>query len=126
MIFSSSEKVGQTGSLPSLPERPHRRKQGKAASLPYHRAAIFIVSGRRRSDMNDSCGKCPTSFQLVEGLVSRPQPEASTSWKLVGHCASRLSLFQGVETGMKDSSEKGRANCQFALPSRRDIQCSRA
>src|SRR5215813_13660559 len=43
-----------------------------------------------------SCGKCPTSFQLVEGLMSRPRPEASTSWKLVGHCAARFSFFQGA------------------------------
>src|SRR6266540_1170084 len=30
--------------------------------------------------------RCPTSFQLVDGFPSRPLPEASTSWKLVGHC----------------------------------------
>src|SRR5215510_7722556 len=39
---------------------------------------------------------CPTSFQLVEGLVSRPLPAAPTSWKLVGHCAARFSFFQGA------------------------------
>src|SRR5262247_37033 len=30
----SSEKVGQTSSLPSLPERPHRRNQGKLPVCP--------------------------------------------------------------------------------------------
>src|SRR2546422_6988066 len=50
-------------------------------------------------------GKCPTNCQLVEGFVSRPFPEASTSWQLVGHRAPRFSFFQGAATGMKDSSE---------------------
>jgi hypothetical protein len=36
--------VGQTGSLPGFPERSHQMSQGKAASLPYPRAAIFISS----------------------------------------------------------------------------------
>src|SRR5262245_3512311 len=33
--------------------------------------------------------------------MSRPLPEATTSWQLVGHCAPRFSIFQGAATGMK-------------------------
>src|SRR5437899_747581 len=49
--------------------------------------------------------KCPTSFQLVDVFLSRPRPEASTSWQLVGHCAARFSFFQGAATGMKAPAE---------------------
>jgi hypothetical protein len=58
---------------------------------------------RKKSNFHKipSCGKCPTSWKLVEGFLSRPQPEASTSWKHVGHCAARFSLFKGAATGMK-------------------------
>ena len=45
--------------------------------------------------------KCPTSFQLVDGFLSRPLPEASTSCKFVGHRVARFSFFQGAATGMK-------------------------
>src|SRR5262249_18963458 len=45
-----------------------------------------------------SRGKCPTSLKLVGVFLSRPQPEASTSLKLVGQCAARFSFFQGVAT----------------------------
>src|SRR5262245_62461006 len=61
--------VGQTASLPGIPERPHRRSQGK---LPV----------------------CPTF-------------------------APRFSFFQGGVTGHEGSSERGRANCQFAWHSRK-------
>src|SRR5262245_2533634 len=54
---------------------------------------------------NYSSGKCPTSFQLVDVFLSRPQPEVSTSWKLVGHCAARFSFFQGAATGMAAPAE---------------------
>src|SRR2546428_5294820 len=55
-------------------------------------------------------GKCPTSCQLVEGFVSRPLPEASTSRQpmvsthlLAGSCREfdRLcNLFEFIETVM--------------------------
>jgi hypothetical protein len=38
---------------------------------------------------------------LVNGFLSRPLPEASTSWKLVGHCAARFTFSQCAATGMK-------------------------
>ncbi len=76
VMKAPQKKVGQTGSLPGLPDRPHRRSQGKLpgsaahpcllgfrqlptdrskqarmpalpGSLPYPRAALFILSGRR-------------------------------------------------------------------------------
>jgi len=33
-----------------------KRKPGKLDSLPYIRDAVFIVSGRHHSDLNDSSG----------------------------------------------------------------------
>ena len=36
--------VGQTGSLPGFPERPHRRSQGNLPVCP-----IFVLSGRRNA-----------------------------------------------------------------------------
>jgi hypothetical protein len=48
-----------------------------------------------------SCGKCPTSRKLVEGFLSRPQLEASTSFRLVEHCAARFSFFQGAANSME-------------------------
>jgi len=58
---------------------------------------------RKKSDFHNipSCGKCPTNWKLVESFLSCPQPEASTSRKLVGHCAARFLLFQGAATGME-------------------------
>jgi hypothetical protein len=47
MSNSCGKVYGKLAALPGLPERPHRRSQGKAASLPYPRAAIFILSERR-------------------------------------------------------------------------------
>src|SRR4030095_3641370 len=41
--------IGQPRSLLGIPERPHRRSQGKAACLPDTSAAIFILSGRRNA-----------------------------------------------------------------------------
>src|SRR5215813_3594895 len=65
-------------------------------NLRYIARRLFSVSGSRSLRHERLLRKCPTSFHLVEGLVSRPQPEASTSWKLVGHCAARFSFFQGA------------------------------
>jgi hypothetical protein len=49
-FHNSSEKVEQTGSLLGFPEYPHRKSKGKLpGSLPYPRAAIFIISGRRNA-----------------------------------------------------------------------------
>jgi len=62
---------------------------------------------RKKSNFHNipSYGKCSTSRKLVEGFLSRPQPEASTSWKLVGHRAARISFFQGAATSMKATLE---------------------
>jgi hypothetical protein len=58
---------------------------------------------RKKSNFHNipSCGKCSTSRKLVEGFLSRLLPDASTSRKLVGHCAARFSFFEGAATGMK-------------------------
>ena len=58
---------------------------------------------RKKSNFHNipSWGKCPTSWKLVEGFLSRPLPEAWISFRLVGHCAARFSFFQGAATGMK-------------------------
>src|SRR5262249_5564907 len=45
---SSSEKVGQTGSLPSLPERPHRRSQGKLPVCPTSRGDFYPFRAAQR------------------------------------------------------------------------------
>src|SRR5262249_1578328 len=76
---------------------PERHIEGVKANcqfaLPSRRTSIFPGVGD--DDMNSSCGKCPTSFKLVDVFLSRPQPEASTSFKLVGHCAARFFIHSG-------------------------------
>jgi hypothetical protein len=44
------------------------KESRQTASLPYPRAAIFILSGRRRSDMNDSSENQPRRNEVHEGF----------------------------------------------------------
>src|SRR5262245_50462686 len=85
--------VGQTGSLPGLPERSHRRNQGK---LPV----------------------CPTLAPRFSFFQGGATPHESSSEK-VGQTGSLPGLPERRIEGVK-------ANCQFALPSRRDFHSFRA
>src|SRR5262245_3963289 len=65
------------------------------------KAPVMVAEMARQTNSNFPLRKCPTSWKLVDGFLSRLLPEASTSWKLVGHCAARFSFFQGAATAMK-------------------------
>jgi hypothetical protein len=62
------------------------------------RFSFFLSVATRHDELHR---KPSTSIQLVDGFLSRPLPEASTSWKLVGHCAARFTFFHGAANGMK-------------------------
>src|SRR6266542_4432942 len=76
---SHQKKVGQTVSLPSLPDRPHRRSQGKAASLPYPRAALFNLSGAANG-MKAPQKKCTVGCPTCGGLINEAFSCHQAAW----------------------------------------------